>query len=260
MTEVMDKERIDISQFEIDVKNNPNTRSNMVVIGLGATGSSFMLLLAHFLKFNSNHDIHLYDFDYIDNHNYQVSLYGFANKFGIGIDRHSKAISSHRILSHLIGDGRSMTALNNTINHYAERVTCDLLEAKFGEDRFLDYIMVFTDSNKSRAEVAEYHENHPDTVIFDIRVGSYDQFEVFYSRNPTKYAKTIYYDDDGSLRDVENEHRVCLDERMHFSIAMTGASMLMNLFTMYTRDALNDTDFKHVMFGRDYIGEVKGYE
>lgn len=256
--------RLDVSQFEVSVKDNPNARSRMAVVGLGATGSSFMLLLAHFLKYKEMYDIHLFDFDIIEPHNNQVSMYGFTTSMGIPIENRSKVESSGSILRQLLGresyPKKTKTGLrgdHNILTHDS-KVTMDILEALFGDSILLDYIMVFTDNNESRYEIAQYHEKHPDTTIFDIRVGSYDQFEVYMSKNPSKYNKTIYFEDDGTLTHI-NTNRVCLDERMHFSIAMCGASLLMNLFTKYVRNELDNVDFRHIMYGRDYIGEVKGY-
>ena len=179
---------------------------------------------------------------------------------GIRINSDSKANSSYRILRKLVGVTNYSRVINNhEINDHNRRVTTELLDVMFGENKVLDYILVFTDSNESRHQIALYHNEYPETVVFDIRVGSYDQFEVYYSRNPSKYMQTIYFDDDGIPIHID-ANNTCLDERMHFSVAMAGASLLMNLFTKYTRDELEDVDFRHIMYGRDYIGEVKGYE
>ncbi len=255
------KNTIDISKFEIKTKNNPNINTNIAVIGLGATGSSFMLLLSHFLKYSDHYVISLFDFDHIEPRNREVSMYGFANSMGIRLDRHSKVSSSYVILNRLAGrdniDGNNGLKRTNKVNYYNQKVTSELLEHMFGNKVNLDVIMIFTDNNESRYEVSQYHLKFPKSEIFDVRIGSYDQFEVYYSANPDKYLQTIYFEDDGSITHIETNN-VCQDERMHFSIAMAGSSMLMNLFTKWTRNELK-TDFKHIMFGRDYIGEVKGY-
>ena len=52
MSITTETEKLDVSKFEVSVKGNPNIKTNMAIVGLGATGSSFILLLAHFLKLN----------------------------------------------------------------------------------------------------------------------------------------------------------------------------------------------------------------
>lgn len=258
MAEII-KERLDISKFEVSVKDNPNVRTNMAVVGLGATGSAFMMLLAHYLKYVSNHNIFLYDFDRLKNHNNQVSMYGFTSRLSVRPNNSYKTSYAKGILKRLLGTSEGRPRNNHNIYVERTRVTTEYLEAQFGKGRILDVIFVFTDTNESRYEVAQYHELYPETVVFDIRVGSYDQFEVYMSKNPSKYNKTIYFEDDGTLTHIDG-NRVCLDDRMSFSIAMTGSSMLMNLFTKYMRGGFDEIDFKHIMIGNDYLGEVKGYE
>lgn len=259
MTEVL-SERLDVTKFQVNVKDNPNTRTNIAIIGVGATGSSFLLLLAHFLKYAHNYVISMYDFDHIEQHNNQVSMYGFTHTLGIRNNSNYKVDRAKNILTYYLGSDDYDRAINkHIIEAFRQRVTTDLLITTFGDNRYLDTIFVFTDSNESRYEIAQYHDKYPDTTIFDIRVGSYDQFECYMSKNPNKYNQTIYYEDDGTLTHI-NANRVCLDDRMSFSIAMTGASMLMNMYTKYMRGGYDNIDFRHVMIGNDFLGEVKGYE
>lgn len=254
-----DIERLDVSRFDIKInKRVADQPTRMAIVGLGATGSAFILLLGHFLRYNNNMEIHLFDGDHIERHNYQVSMYGIMNRLGISYNERSKAHSSHRLLNSLVGNIDDRHYRRITLNYHNKYVNESVLMEHFGETTPVDFIFVFTDTNESRFEISQYHSRFPETKIFDIRVGSYDQFEVYFSASPDKYHKTIYFDDDGSVRHIEG-NRVCLDDRMSFSVAMAGASYLMNLFTKFFREEL-DKDFLHVMLGRDYIGEVKGYD
>jgi len=253
-------EKLDVSQFNIDMTDKKITRSTIAIVGLGATGSSFMLLLAHFLKNYNNYDVKLFDYDYIESHNYNVSMYGFASTIGVNLTDGNKANSSRRIVRHLanlrIG---SRNRNNNNVLALESKVTMDLLEAEYPRGTNLDYIFIFTDNNESRHEIAKYHQKYPGTIVLDCRVGSYSQFEVYFSNNPTKYMKTIYFDDDKVTPSHIEGNNICLDQRMNFSIAMSSASLLMNLFIKYLKDDMK-SDFKHIMIGDDYIGEVTGYE
>ena len=255
----MSTEKLDIDSLNLEIKDNPNIYTNVVVIGLGATGSSFMLLLAHFLKYVVRYTIHIFDFDYVSRPNRRVSMYGFYNDLGIDTPMGSKVNSSMRILKRLLGGLSFRREKLHNLHAYEIRVDEGILNSHFRGTN-IDYIFVFTDNNESRHEVSQYHIKHPNTIVFDCRIGSYDQFEIYYSNNPSKYAKTIYYEEDKTTpRAIDNNTNVCLDDRMNFSIAMASSSLLMNLFVKHLRDEIKE-DFKHIMIGNDYLGEVKGYE
>jgi len=253
-------EKLDISEFNIDTKKNMEIRTNVVVIGLGATGSSFLLLLGHFLKYYPRYNIRLYDFDHITNDNYEVSMYGFFANFQLEPNHRSKAMTGFRLLSRLSGIGKyrvTSNDKNNKIHYSVDQVDMSTLERDYKGKNELDYIFIFTDNNESRYEVAKYHQKYPHTKVFDCRVGSYSEFEVYYSDNPEKYMKTIYFNDDNTPKYIVTNN-VCLDARMNFTIAMSSSSLLMNLFIQHLRGDITE-DFKHVMMGKDYIGEIKGY-
>ncbi len=252
---------LDITEFGIDIKDNEAIKTNIVIIGVGATGSSFMLLLAHLLKYTNRYHVTIYDHDYIENHNNAVSMYGFMSRMRIDYrNAGSKAIASKRLLRQLIGMGNNIPIREvnfHTIKSNNTRVDKSILDVLHER---IDYIFVFTDNNLSRYEVAKYHLEHPDTIILDCRVGTYDQFEVYFSNSPSKYMQTIYFDDDEKTKPSKIvTNNVCLDDRMNFSIAMTSSSLLMNMFTQHLKGDMKQ-DFKHIMIGRDYIGEVKGYD
>lgn len=258
MSEIVEK--LDISEFNIDTKKNREIRTNIAVIGLGATGSSFLLMIGHFLKYYSRYNIKLFDFDHITNDNMEVSMYGFFPSFELRQSQKSKAISSYRLLSKLSGIGEHrvhMNTNNNKISYSTVKVDMDVLERDYGKKNELDYIFVFTDNNESRYEVAKYHQKYPQTRIFDCRVGSYSEFEVYYSNNPEKYMRTIYFNGDGTPRSIITND-ICLDARMNFTIAISSSSLLMNLFIQHLKGDITE-DFKHIMMGKDYIGEITGY-
>jgi len=251
-------EMLDISKFNLKVKDNHSLRTRLGVIGLGATGSAFMMPLAHFMKNYGRYDIDLFDPDYIGTENMNVSMYGFSRVMGNSMDTNSKAYSSRSILRHLLNWSSNGILPNaNVINQHRVKVDYDIL--RYNKSAY-DVIFVFTDNNKARYEVSKYHSENPKCIVLDCRVGSYDQFELYFSNNPSKYAKTIYYNKDGSLSSLDDKtSTVCLDQRMNFSIALTSASYLMNLYVKYLKGDMKE-DFKHIMIGNDYLGEVKGYE
>jgi len=252
-------EKLDINSLNMPIEDNPSIYTNVVVVGLGATGSSFILLLAHFLKYVVRYNIHMFDFDHIEEHNNRVSMYGFYDKLGFHLPMNRKADTSARLLKKFLGGARFRNTKNISIDTYRARVDERLLNRTFRGIN-IDFIFVFTDNNESRHEISQYHIKHPNTVVFDCRIGSYDQFEIYYSNNPSKYAKTIYYEKDKiTPRVIDNNTNVCLDDRMNFSIAMASSSLLMNLFVKHLRGNMKD-DFKHIMIGNDYLGEIKGYE
>lgn len=257
--------KLDITQFNIDMKNDLSMRTNIAVIGLGATGSSFLLPLAHYLNYYSRNEVHLFDYDTISNTNRQVSMYGFTEAINV-IHQRRKVETATNILkkfaNHNDGMGfnkdYSMRNYNN-IHSHNKMVDARLLNVLFNNnDIDLDYIFVFTDNNESRHEISKYHTENPETVIFDCRVGSYDQYEVYVSRNPEKYLQTIYFEDDGETPLHIETYNVCLEDRMNFSVALTSSSLIMNLFIKHLRGHLTG-DFKHIMIGNDFLGEVKGY-
>ncbi len=250
-------DKLNITDFDIDM-NNKTIRTNIVVIGLGATGSAFMILLAQFMKLQSRLTVELWDLDHITDLNKSVSIYGLTYNMGIETAQ-SKARMCRNILYQLTNMRNQSLGnrANNIINIRTSKATYDTLTRQY-KGKEIDFLLVFTDNNESRHEVALYHEANPQTVVIDCRVGSYDQFEVYYSRNPSKYRKTIYYEEDGSPT-VHDTYNVCLEDRMNFSIAMASSSFVMNFLVKDTRGQMN-TDFKHVMIGNDYIGEVKGYD
>lgn len=247
-------ETIDLSEYGVNTKDQ-NLKTNMAIIGLGATGSSFMIPLSHFLKYRGNISVTLFDYDHLERQNDLVSLYGFYGQFGINVRNSSKAVTSLRFLTRMLDRVTDQNNLELNYNHV--KVDMKILEEHYS-DKELDFIFVFTDNNESRYEVAKYHEKYPETKVFDLRIGTYDQFEIYFSMNPKKYMKTIYFDEDKKPLHIET-NKVCLDDRMSFSIALTGATLLMNVFTKFYRNDLPDTDFKHIMYGNNFIGEVKGY-
>lgn len=252
---------LDVSKYTLPIKDNAIIRSNIVVVGLGATGSAFMLLLSHFLKYHVRYNVIIYDYDFISHENMSVSMYGFFGNIGLNYSRDSKASSCARLLDRLSNQDNDVEHRgrnnHNKIDYIHDSVNYKTLKANHNK---IDYIFVFTDNNSSRHEVSKYHSKHPDTIVFDCRVGSYSEFEVYYSSNPDKYSKTIYYDDKKRTKPskiITND--ICLDDRMNFSIAMSSCSLLMNLFLKYLKGDMKQ-DFKHIMIGNDYIGEISGYE
>lgn len=252
----MSSTKLDMNDFNIDMSDNPNAQVNIAVIGLGATGSAFMILLAHLLKYVTRYTIHLFDFDVIEEHNKRVSSYGFYDSWRFDKEMLSKSESAMRILRRLVSE-LLITKNKHVLKSYKDMVTNELLTKMFNKVD-LNYIFIFTDNNESRYEMSQYQLANPHTKVFDCRIGSYDQFEVYYSNNPTKYAKTIYYNDDNTPRHLDNRTNVCLDDRMSFSVAMASSSLLMNLFQKHLRDEIKD-DFHHIMIGNDYLGVITGY-
>lgn len=248
--------KLDMNDFNIDMSDNPNAQVNIAVVGLGATGSAFMILLAHLLKYVTRYTVTLFDFDSIEEHNKKVSTYGFYDNLNLEEEMKFKASSSLRILERLLGT-YSIERNKHILRAYSTIVTNKLLTEMFTNTN-LNYIFIFTDNNESRYEMSQYQLANPHTKVFDCRIGSYDQFEVYYSNNPTKYAKTIYMNDDNTPRHLDNRTNVCLDDRMSFSVAMASSSLLMNLFQRHLRDDIKD-DFHHIMIGNDYLGVITGY-
>ncbi len=247
-------DRLEVNNFSLDVKNNPLLNTSIVVVGLGATGSAFTMILAQYLKYSVRNRIDIYDFDSIEPHNHEVSMYGLFAYMNIGVNSSSKSTSSHRLINTLSGRSSLGNRNNNEVQSHNQRVNCEVLKENHDN---IDYIFVFTDNNESRYEISKYHTEHPNTVVLDCRVGSYNQYEVYISKNPSKYAQTIYYDEDEQPRNIETNN-ICLDQRMNFSIAMASSALLMNLFVTEVRGEF-DKDFKHIMLGKDYIGEIGGY-
>lgn len=255
-------ETLDISKFNLEVKDNKLLRTRMGVIGLGATGSSFLMSLAHFIKNYGRYDIDLFDHDFLTDHNLNVSLYGFSGVLGSVTNTNSKAYTSRDIIRTLVNwhQNGNIIPNGNTVSHFKYKV--DYKKLLYESERTLpfDVLFIFADNNLVRSEVSKYHLKFPNCIVLDCRVGSYDQFELYFSNNPSKYAKTIYYNKDGSLSNLDDKtSNVCLDQRMNFSIALTSASFLMNLYVKYLKGDMKQ-DFKHIMIGNDYLGEVKGYE
>lgn len=200
------------------------------------------------------------DFDYLESHNERVSIYGFSNSFGRRPMRNTKTSISKKILENLVGlVDTGLLRNNNRIYTHLAKVDQNYLNEFNNSTRDLRYIFIFTDSNESRYEIAKWSLENPEVTIFDVRIGTYDQFEVYMSNNPKKYIQTIYLDKLGDPVYFD-EHAVCQDDRMSFSVAMTGASMIMNMFTKLIRQGYDGVDFKHVMIGNDFLGEVTGYE
>jgi len=253
--------KIDLSEFDINMGDNPNMRTHIAVIGVGATGSSFMMLLAHYLKNYSRNHVYLYDFDNIEAHNYNVSLYTFTRPLGVSMPS-NKVRGAYRILMKLTEYNEMTNKRDRNYNDItlSNQKIDERYLSEVHKDNPIDYIFVFTDNNESRHEIAKYHMKNPKSIVFDCRVGSYDQYEVYFSNNPSKYMQTIYFKKDGKTpRSIDNNTNVCLEDRMNFSVAMMSASMIMNLFIKFLRGNMTN-DFKHIMIGNDYLGEVKGYE
>lgn len=246
---------IDITKYQIDLKNEVKQKLKIAVIGLGATGSAFIMLLSHFLRYQRNVLIDLFDGDYVEHSNMSVSLYGFMDQINIKPDDdYFKADISRLFLIKLVQQ-KIINSNNIIINSHNDYVDEQYLELLYNDDNPIDAIFVFTDTNESRHEIAQFHLKHPETLIIDTRIGTYDQYEVILSKNADKYHSTIYYENDGSIMHVD-EHRLCLDDRMSFSVAMSASALAMNLFMQYGKKQING-DFKHIMIGRDYLGVIK---
>lgn len=250
---------LDITEFQIDV--DTNYFSHVAIIGLGATGSSFLTQWTNYLRHNTSITTYLLDHDTVSRENLQVyfnyNMLYYMKGYNRSITGREKTYVARRFIKCALGDDNALTKNNNKIHDIEANVNFDTLERIFGEFVVeLDYIFMFTDNNASRYEIYKYQKKYKKTIIIDVRVGTYDQVEVIYSANAEKYLKTIYLDEGGEPRIVSNRDRVCLEDRMSFSIASVGASLAMNLFLKIVRDDINK-DFKHIMIGRDYIGDVR---
>lgn len=252
-----------LKDFDVTSENKP---LNIGIVGLGATGSSFIPLLGQWMMYNSNINIRLFDFDHIESHNDSVSMYAFRtmiidkdhwNHLRLIGHSHYKVHVSEEILKQFSNFRQRDNG--NTIVAYPDMVSKDYLERNASRNKFdqFDIIFIFADNNQARHEIMTYQETNPTTVIYDVRIGTYREFEIIMSKNAEKFKKTIYYNDDGSVSKI-NPNGVCLNERMSFSIAMSSSALLMNLFLQSTHGDMKK-DFYHFMYGNDYKGEIKGY-
>lgn len=240
------------------------------IVGLGATGSAFLLSLAHFLRNETqqhiDYHINLFDFDVIEDHNNRVSLYEFYQEL-----TRSQPISDIREGNHKVDMSYNMLHtltrpsihqnLDNRlfITPVNEAVSFKSLYEYHAEGEDLpDYIIVFGDNMLVRYEIGRFHQKYPSATVIDTRIGTYNEFELIYSENPLKYMNTIYYNEDGTVKMLEN-NKVCLADRMSFSIAMSASSMAFNhLLTSLRRSTVfRNEDFSHFIFSNTYRGNIK---
>lgn len=235
-------------------------KETIIVIGLGATGSAFLPHLAHYLKYNNDTNVHLYDFDVLEEHNDKVSLYGFKDQLlnGIVPTENKKVDYAVSILNNLVTEEIKNNADMEIVGH-DEKVTFSTLRQlnKSIVGGEINHIFVFSDNSEVRDQVRIYQVYSPKVNVFDTRIGNYRDFEVFVSTNANTYERTLPYDENGDIKHIET-NGVCLDDRMSYSVASTASSLLSNLFTQFLRDDLEFTNgLYHYIFGSEYKGVVK---
>lgn len=246
-----------LSDFDIGATYQ---KQSMAIIGLGATGSAFLPHLAHYLRYHSDFLIALYDFDVLETHNNRVSMYLFDELLTQSFEVDNTKVShATAMLRNLVTEDVLRTQ-NHEIAQYNEKASLDTLTDLnyYCDSGELDYIFVFTDNTRARYEIGSYQILFPHTTIFDVRIGTYREFEVFVSTSGSgkEYMKTIPMKDGKPLYVETNG--VCLDQRMSFSIAQSASALLANLLVQYEKDELRTNNgLYHFMFGQDYIGELK---
>jgi hypothetical protein len=249
-------EGLNLSDFDVSSIVN---KKHIAVIGLGATGSAFLPHLAHFIRYNSGYSIDLYDFDVLEDHNNRVSMYLFDDLLSSGrLKDNSKVSHALAMLQNLITND-VLTSQQLDLQAYNEKVDLKVLNDihnRCGSDR-INYVFVFGDNSEVRYQIALYHLIFPNSVILDVRIGTYREFEIIVSRNPELYLKSLPLDENEQIIHIET-NQVCLDERMSFSIAQASSALLSNAFTQLQREQLPFSNgLYHYLHSVEYKGVLR---